>query len=176
VGTSRTPQEFEKKLRNAADYMVISAKDSVTQAGNIFKAEIRISAQQAAGSDRKLSRHRSQSVLAADWVVKRYSEAGYRAFANARGPWGIRDNSFTSGKTKAHEIKPKRAQRLYFYDQRKGRWTMRKRVWHPGSKRDNYWEQGSARAQVRIVRSISSELIGTVKYAFDNPWKARKGA
>jgi hypothetical protein len=156
--------------------MVVSARDSLVQAGNIFKAEIRISAQQAAGADRKLSRHRSQSVLAADWEVKRYASGVYQGYSKPRGPWGIRDNSFVGGRTKPHEIKPKKAQRLYFYDQRKGRWTMRKRVWHPGSKRDNYWEQGASRAQVRIVRSISSELIGTVRYAFDNPWKARKGA
>lgn len=175
MGTSRSPQEFERKLKQLAGYMVVNTRESVIQAGNIFKAELRESARDAAGPDRRLSRHRSQAVLAADWVVKSYA-VGVRGFANARGPWGIRDDSFAPGPTKPHEIKPKRAKKLYFYDQRKGRWTMRKRVYHTGSRRDNYWEQGAARAKTRIVRSISSDILDTVKYAFDNPFKVRKGA
>lgn len=176
MGTSNSPAEFEKKLRNLADYMTVNTRESLIQAGNVFKAELRRSAQDAAGPDRKLSRHRSQAVLAADWVIKRYKDAGYRAFANARGPWGIRDDSFAPGRTKAHEIKPKRAKRLVFYDRRIGRRVTRLRVYHQGSARDNYWEQGASRAKTRIVRSISSDILDTVRYGFDNPFKIRKGA
>lgn len=178
MGTSRTPQEFEQKLQNLASYMVTSPRDMLIQSGNIFKAEMRVQAARAAGGDRRLSRHRSKAVLAADWVIKRYSVTGYRAFANARGPWGIRDDSYARGRSKPHNITAKKAPALVFRDSRTGRIVKLKKplkVKHQGSARDNYWEQGSARAKVRIVRSLSQGYLDTVKFAFDNPFKARKG-
>lgn len=174
MGTSRTPQEFEQKLKKLANYMVTSPRDMLEQSGNIFKAEMRVQGQRAAGPDRRLSRHRNQAVLRADWVIRRYKTAGYRAFANASGPWGIRDNSYTSGKTKPHVIKAKKAPRLVFRDSRTGKIVKVKQVFHKGSQRDNYWEVGAAKAKNRIIRAISSEYLDTVKYAFDNPFKIRR--
>ena len=176
MGTSRSPQEFEQKLQRLAAYMVPSTRDMLEQAGNIFKAELRSSAINAAGADRRLSRHRSKAILAADWVIKRYKNAGYRAFANARGPWGLRDNSGVGGKTKPHKITAKNAPYLKFRDSRDGRWRRVKSVQHKGSQRDNYWEQGASREKIRIVRSLSQGYLDTVKYAFDNPFQVRKGA
>lgn len=179
MGTSRSPQEFEQKLNNLAAYMVPSTRDMLEQAGNIFKAEMRVQGARAAGPDRRLSRHRSRAVLAADFVIKRYKEAGYRGFANARGPWGIRDDSYARGRSRPHDITAKKAPALVFRDSRNGRIVRMKKplkVKHQGSKRENYWEVGSSRAKVRIVRSLPQQYFDTVKYAFDNPFKVRKGA
>ena len=180
MGTSRSPQEFEQKLRNLAEYMVTSPRDMLEQAGNIFKAEMRIQGARAAGPDRRLSRHRSRAVLAADFVIKRYKPAGYRGFANARGPWGIRDSSYASTpRTKPHKIMAKKAPALVFRDSRNGKLRKVKPpsfVKHKGSARENYWQQGSTRAKVRIVRALPQMYFDTVKSAFDNPFKSRKGA
>lgn len=139
---------------------------------------MRVQAARAAGPNRRLSRHRSQAVLAADWVIKRYAQAGYRAFANARGPWGIRDDSYARGRTKWHTITAKKAPALVFRDSRTGRIVKMKKplkVKHLGSARDNFWEQGAARAKTRIIRTLPQQYFDTVKFAFDNPFKARKG-
>lgn len=173
MGVSNNVSELEGKLRRLATTAEKSARPQLETAGNLFKARMRIAGQQAAGGDRRLSRLPRAGVLAADWVIVGRSPK-LRAYSRHRGPWGIRDNSYTFGKTKEHEILPKRSKFLVFYWAKIGRVVYKKRVWHPGSRRENYWQRGAEDSRVLITRSLSTQTKDMVKFAFDNPFKARK--
>jgi hypothetical protein len=164
-----------KALEQVAKGMNTASKKGLEKPRSQVIAIMRARAVAAAGSDRILSRHRSKAQLDAEYVVKSYGRLVNRAYLNAKGPWGIRDNSYVGGKTVAHIIRKKNAPNLVFWWAKKDVLFVGPVVRHPGSKRSPFWQLGVNQASREVVKGMEKEVrtqflaaIGTI------PWQARR--
>lgn len=121
----------------------------------------------AAGGDRRLSHHRSKAPLDADFRVSDSATSSF-LFINAKGPWGIRDNTDVGGRTASHGIYPRRVRWLKFVGFN-GTMIYRKFVSHPGSTRGPFWQRAredsfqyiQKRVPEETIRAIEAALIGS---------------
>lgn len=168
-----------KQIARALD-IVAEGMNTATKKGLLRpRAEVlrimREQAAKAAGPDRVLSRHRSKAKLDADYVVKNYGKLVNRAYLNAKGPWGIRDNSYVGGNTRPHQIFAKRAPALVFFWARRDVMFVGPKVNHPGSKRAPYWQLGVNRASREVVKGMETEARIQFLAALGRiPWEARR--
>ena len=130
-------------------------------------------ARAAAGGDRRLRNARG-AALTANFLVEQGSTTSLLRIRPS-GPWGIRDNTDTSGPTAAHTIAAKRAKRLKFMSRKTGKLVYAKSVWHPGSARGRFW--GSARDDAfdRIRKQIPEEVKEAINSALSGSgFKSRR--
>lgn len=172
MATQVTPQQLTAQMNAAARNLAKANRAALESAGRVATPIMRAQAQNAAGPDRRLSRAPNRGVLAADWTVRgAVGEAVARL--RARGPWGIRDNSYVGGKTASHQIHAKRAPRLIF-QARDGRMIKIAMVNHPGSARAPYWQHGVEQFKPLVTKIVGHDNIDAVASAFGSPFKSRK--
>src|SRR5262245_3802384 len=125
-----TPAQAAAQLRAAAAATNKATRASLESCKAIVLPIMRTQGAAAAGPDRRLSNLPRAGVLGATWDVR--GRLGvYHIIFKPKGPWRIRDNSYTGGKTKPHTIVPVNARYLVF--EYKGRVVRRTSVAHPGS-------------------------------------------
>lgn len=154
--------ELGDQLNRMAQNVMDARKASFRTAERRMLPRFRDEARRAAGSDRVLSRHRSKAALDANFRQKDTPDSSF-LFVNPVGPWGIRDNTDSSGKTDPHRIVPKRAKRLRFTNA-DGEVVYRLVVNHPGSRRGPFW--GNAREE--SLRYIQKRIPEDVRLAIES--------
>lgn len=173
-GVRSNSREIARALDIVADGMNRATKKGLERPRAAVLAIMRGQAAKAAGPDRVLSRHRSKAKLDADYVVKNYGRLVNRAYLNAKGPWGIRDNSYVGGPTRPHPIYAKKVPNLVFYWIRKDVRFVGPMVNHPGSKRAPYWQLGVNKASREVTKGMETEVRIQFLAALGRiPWKAR---
>jgi hypothetical protein len=163
-----TPQQAAAKSRAAARALVKANRLALVEAGRVTLPIMRVQAQRAAGGNRRL-RNAGNALLAADWNV---SGVGMAAVAtmSPRGPWRLRDNSYTGGKTREHTIVGKnRADKLLIFRARDGNIVFTHSVQHPGSAREPFWSDGVQQAIPLVAAIVPRENFRAVAGAFTRP-------
>jgi hypothetical protein len=163
MGTSTSMAEFAGKMDLAATNVREARKASFRTAENRMRPRFRDEARAAAGGDRRLSRHRSQAPLDAQFKVTE-SEFTSLLYIRPTGPWGIRDNTDVGGKTGAHGIRPRRARMLKFIGA-DGLMTYRRFVYHLGSARAPFWQRAREESFRYIQKRIPEETIRAIEAA-----------
>lgn len=163
MGTSKSFAELAGKMALAADNIRASRAASFRQAERDIKPRFRAEAQNAAGGDRSLSHHRSKAKLDANFKIIDGTTTTL-LFISPVGPWGIRDSTDTSGKTKTHVIQAKNVNFLRFEDQG-GELIYRSRVVHRGSAREPYWGRARTLAVDYIRKRIPQDTIDAINAA-----------
>ena len=163
-----TPQEAAAQNRAAARALVKANRLALEQAGKVTLPIMRAQAQRAAGGNRRL-RNAGNALLSATWLVR-----GVGMAAEARmtpvGPWRLRDNSYTGGKTRGHTIVGKnRPDKLLIFRARDGTLVFKHSVQHPGSTRSPFWQDGVSEAIPLVAVIVPRENFRAVAVAFGRP-------
>ena len=168
---ARPFKELPAACRAAGDSLDVAAVRSFNQAIKRGQPRFRDAARAAAGPDRVLSRHRNKTALDAKMTIK----TGRQSYlvVKAVGPWGIRDSTDAGrNKTAAHDIFAKRTKFLAFKVD--GTTVYARHVYHPGSRRSDYWAQGRKAALAVVQQRIPLDVRDGIIAAFSGaPFKVR---
>jgi hypothetical protein len=165
MGTSTSVEQLGQKLVQAGNNVKEARKASFRTAERRMLPRFNEAARQAAGGDRRLSRHRSKAVMTAEFKQVD-TETSSNLYINPKGPWRIRDNTDVGGRTSGHTI-PKRSGVILKFTSYTGGVTYTRLVNHPGSTRGRYWGEARDESYRFIQTRIPQETIAAIVAALN---------